>query len=316
MTKTIIAWLAVVVIISSGGVVWAAQTNYDIGKVGASELKLGLGARPVAMGEAYVALADDLNALAWNPAGLAQMQGYQAGFMHNIYLEETSQEYLAYAQNLFAGAGIGANVTYLNYGAIDKTGFDEATGMPVDQGQFTPYVMTASAGYGQWLLENLAVGGAVKVFTQNIDTETYSAVAVDVGGLLKPGIDGLQIGLAVQNLGTKVADAYLPMNAKAGAAYVLPALVSSRDIWNVALDVNLPFGDVNYTSVNVGTEYWYDQLVAGRVGYKIKDTGEMGGIAGLTAGIGFKLDIFNVDYALGSYGDLGLIHQVAVAVRF
>ncbi len=316
MGKSLQTLVWTVIIISSGGVVWAAQTNYDIGRVGAPELKLGLGARPVAMGEAFVGLADDLHALAWNPAGLAQSTGHQAGFMHNIFLEGISQEYLAYAQNLFAGAGFGANVTYLNYGALEKTTLDTISGLPVENGSFTPFVFTVSAGYGQWLLDSVAVGGAVKYFSQQIDTETYSAVAVDVGGLVKPGVEGLQLGLAIQNLGTRVADSNLPMNAKVGAAYLIPLQISPQDQWHALLDVNLPFGDTKYTSVHLGTEYWYTDLAAVRLGYKIKDSGDLGGIQGLTAGLGLRYSLLNLDYALVSYGDLGLTHQIALTVSF
>jgi hypothetical protein len=305
--------LAIIMILPHG-VVWAEQTNYDIGKVGGSELKLGLGPRPVAMGEAFVAKADDVNGVAWNPAGLSQAKGSQIGFMHNLYVQETSLEYLAYTQSLFEGAGVGANVTYLNYGKFDK--YNEVNGLPEAAGSFTPTLFTATLGYGQWLMPNLGVGASVKMISQSIDTETYSAVAADFGGLFKTGLDGLQLGLAVQNLGTKLADADLPLNAKVGAAYVLPVKFSANDIWNTVLDISVPFGDTKYTSVNIGTEYWYNQMVAARVGYKIKDTGDLGGITGFTAGAGVKLSMFTVDYALVSYGDLGLTHQIALGVGF
>jgi hypothetical protein len=68
--------------------------------------------------------------------------------------------------------------------------------------------------------------------------------------------------------------------------------------------------------VNLGTEYWYNQVVAGRVGYQIKNTGDLGGVTGLTAGAGVKVSMFSVDYALVSYGDLGLTHQLAISVSF
>ena len=35
---------------------------------------LGVGARPLGMGGAYVAAADDVNAILWNAAGLAQLK--------------------------------------------------------------------------------------------------------------------------------------------------------------------------------------------------------------------------------------------------
>ncbi|MEW6516802.1 MAG: PorV/PorQ family protein [candidate division FCPU426 bacterium] len=295
----------------------AAQTNFDIGKVGGSELKIGLGPRPVAMGEAFVAKADDLNAPSWNAAGLAQINGIQAGFMHNIYLEETSLEYLAFATQLMPGAGLGVNLMMLNFGKMDKV--NEVNGLPEVVGEFTPLVYTATVGYGQWLLPSLAVGGAVKFISQNIDTETYSAFALDVGGLFKldaMGAPGFSAGLTVQNLGTTLGDASLPMNAKAGLAYLVPLSISTGDVWNVLVDVNLPFGDVNYTSANVGTEYWFNNVAAVRAGYKIKDTGELGGITGLTAGVGAKVPLgtteLSLDYAMVSFGDLGLTHQIAI----
>lgn len=297
-----------------GTVVWAEQTNYDIGKVGAAGLKIPLGPRPAAMGEAFVALADDLNSTAWNPAGLAQMNNYQIGFMHNIYLQDTSQEYLAYAQNLFSNAGFGAYVTYFNYGKIPK--YIEEASQPREAGDFTPADLTVSAGYGQQLLPGASLGVAVKFFSQNIDTENYSAFAVDIGGLVDPGVQGLQFGLAVQNLGTQIAEANLPMNAKVGAAYLLPLQVGPKDAWRLLADVNLPFGDTKYTSVNVGTEYAYNQLLALRLGYKIKDTGDLGGVIGLTAGVGAKFSILSLDYALLPFGDLGLTHQIMIAANF
>ena len=48
-----------------------ASTAGGVGTTGAQFLKIGTGARPVAMGYAFSAVADDLNALYWNPAGLA-----------------------------------------------------------------------------------------------------------------------------------------------------------------------------------------------------------------------------------------------------
>jgi hypothetical protein len=294
----------------------ADQTNYNIGKVGASELKIGLGARPVAMGEAFVAQADDLNTTAWNPAGLSQVQGLQAGFMHDIYLQNTALEYLAYAQNVFTNAGIGVNVMLLNFGQMDK--IDENANAV---GTFTPTVFSAAVGYGQWLAPWFAAGGAVKFYNENIDSNQSSAVAVDLGALIKTGLDGLQFGLAIQNLGSKVKDADLPMNAKVGLAYNLPIKLASSDQWTILADVNVPFGDTAYTSGNIGTEYWFSQVLAARVGYQIKNTGDLEGLNGLTAGLGVRLPVseafnMNVDYALATFGDLGLSHQIMLSVSF
>jgi len=287
------------------------QTNYAIGSSAGPELRLSLGARPTAMGEAFTALADDANATAWNPAGLSQVLGSQVAFMHNLYIQETSQEYLAFGHQLFNGAGVGANITYFNYGKIEKyTETAEAAG------DFTPTVLTAALGYGQWLLPELAAGLAVKFFNQNIDTERYSAVAADLGVLVKPGLEGLQLGAAAQNLGGKLADSDLPALAKAGAAYALPFTLGADARWTLALEVQVPFADSAYTSVNIGTEYAYAKAVALRAGYKVKNTGELSGVSGLTAGVGVKYSFFALDYALATFGDLGVSNQVALSVAF
>ncbi|MCD4812426.1 PorV/PorQ family protein [bacterium] len=302
--------------ILTNGSVMADQTNYAIGEEAASELKIPLGAGPVGMGEAFVGKADDVNATAWNPAGLAQITNHQAGFMHNIYLQETSLEYVAYAQQLFEGAGAGVNVMYLNYGTMEKVDIT-SSGLPEIVGEFTPWLAAVTLGYGQTVMTDLSVGGSVKIVAQNIDEESYSAFAVDLAALYKvAAVEGLQTGLVIQNLGSQMGDASLPMNIKAGAAYLLPIKANEGDALTAVLDINLPINDLNYFSANVGAEYIYNNLAAVRVGYKIKDAGELDGLVGLTAGAGIKLQMFNLDYALVSYGDLGMTHQIMASVGF
>ncbi len=61
---------------------------------------IGYGARPAAMGGAYVALADDVNSIAWNPAGLINLQSKQATFMYANQMSLVSHYFAAYGQKL------------------------------------------------------------------------------------------------------------------------------------------------------------------------------------------------------------------------
>ncbi|MCK4591038.1 MAG: PorV/PorQ family protein, partial [Candidatus Latescibacteria bacterium] len=63
---------------------------------------IGYGARPVAMGGAYVALADDANSIAWNSAGLINLQSKQATFMYANQMSLVPYYFAAYGQK-FAG---------------------------------------------------------------------------------------------------------------------------------------------------------------------------------------------------------------------
>ena len=52
-----------------------------------------VGPRAMGMGGAGVAVTTDSLATYWNPAGLAQLQVQEAGFMQNEYLEGISEQY-------------------------------------------------------------------------------------------------------------------------------------------------------------------------------------------------------------------------------
>ena len=50
-----------------------------VGSAGAQFLKIGVGARYQALGEASVAMANDAYSMYWNPAGLAEIGGRGKG---------------------------------------------------------------------------------------------------------------------------------------------------------------------------------------------------------------------------------------------
>lgn len=75
--KRILASLVAFVTLSAG----AARAGFN---------DIITGARPAGMGNAFVALADDVNALYWNPAGLTLQKHMELGFMHARELEPTS----------------------------------------------------------------------------------------------------------------------------------------------------------------------------------------------------------------------------------
>uniref|UniRef100_A0A7V3RH41 PorV/PorQ family protein n=1 Tax=candidate division WOR-3 bacterium TaxID=2052148 RepID=A0A7V3RH41_UNCW3 len=65
-----------------------------------SFLDIGAGARPRALGNAFVAIADDANAVFWNPAGISSLKGVQITGMHSSLFFGTKYDYLAVAAPL------------------------------------------------------------------------------------------------------------------------------------------------------------------------------------------------------------------------
>ena len=72
-----------------------------------SAFKSGLGARALAMGGAFVAVADDATAVKWNPAGLAQLDDTRiSGMSTDLFGEGITHQFVGAITNL-AGFGIG-----------------------------------------------------------------------------------------------------------------------------------------------------------------------------------------------------------------
>jgi len=65
------------------GLLLAQFGSHEPGSTVLPLLKCGQGVRAAALGEAFVALADDASALYWNPAGLGQLPDYHLSFTHH-----------------------------------------------------------------------------------------------------------------------------------------------------------------------------------------------------------------------------------------
>ncbi len=88
------------------------------GTTTASFLKIGIGARAAAMGEAFTAVASDGTSLYWNPAGLTQLKTKQVSAAYNSWFEEIKQGCLSLTFPISRGTmGFGAN--YVDMGKLE-----------------------------------------------------------------------------------------------------------------------------------------------------------------------------------------------------
>jgi len=65
----------------------------NVGTNAAAFLEIGVGARAMAMGGSYVAVANDPTALYYNPAGIVWIENIQIELMHNKWLVDTNYEF-------------------------------------------------------------------------------------------------------------------------------------------------------------------------------------------------------------------------------
>lgn len=288
----------------------AGQENFNAGSQAAPWLKLSNNARSTAMGEAGVALADDVNASDVNPAGLAQLQSQEVAFMHHAYVLDSAVEHVAYGLKPMENLGASISLDYLNFGKVDKYRVDTATNQLVSDGSFNPSGMHLDLGAG-YSFGSVSAGLNAKWVSQSFDGSGSSTVGADLGVLWRQGETGLSLGLAEQNLGGQLDGANLPMSTRAGAAY--RQAVGAKDMATLAADANIPSAQASATSFGAGLEYAGHDLYAVRAGYKLVGNG---GASGFTVGGGVKVSIVNLDYAFNAVGDLGNTHQVSALLKF
>lgn len=270
-------------------------------------LSLDSDARAVAMGGAYTALANDANALRYNPGGLAFIPRNEAVFMHNQYFQGVSQEYAAVALR----RGLGAQITYLSFGDIPKTTITNKTGAGL--GSYGISDMALSGGWGRQVLrEGLGAGFALKYIRETIETVSADGLAFD-GGLLydAPEVPGLRLAAVLRNFGPPIRyqreAQNLPLELRTGAAYTFYPRGQETTL---ALDLAKPRG--NEPEVAVGLESVLLGRLPLRLGYDMRNDAGLG----LTAGFGWKARDFRVDYAFVSFGELGSAHRISAAWRW
>ena len=176
----------------------------------ASMFDLGMGARPLAMGEAFTGLADDGNALFYNPAGLAWMKGLSLLSSYELRLGTASYGHLSAAFSHF-----GFGIHYFDFGEVPET---DEFGNVLGSFSYRNYAFIAAVGTRAADLpflsripfaENVAFGLKAKVLKiSTLEPGSGTGFAVDVSFLFRsdspslrvPFIAGYGLGLVVENL--------------------------------------------------------------------------------------------------------------------
>jgi len=284
------------------------------GTTGANFLKIGIGPRAAGMGEAQVAVCNDVASVFWNPAGLVRIGSQEASFMYNLWFEGIRSQYFGYT---YPHPTIGTFAGSINYLSMDKIQGYTANG--VKTGEVTAYDLLGVLSYARELPYYGIYGGInLKLIQQKLEKESSFACGFDIGAMgglgrwLKvKGLEDLTVGLNLQNLGTGVIFeeevGNLPLNLKFGVGITKEVL---GDPLTIAIDGNLPNDNDFYGSF--GIEYWVRDLIALRLGYKSgEDLGK-----GISFGGGIKVNIFQLDYALVHFGELGYTHRIGIVTRF
>ncbi len=247
-------------------------------EAGAASLLIAPGARADGMGRAYVAVANDANAIWWNPGALAFTNGHDVSSMYTKLVPDLAPDvffsYTAYAQHVEGWGGIGASIGYLSYG---KSEARDGDGNFIRE--FSSYELAPAVAYGTEVMKDMGFGVSLKLVrvdlapadaTQDLKKGAGTTFAADIGALYKVPQLKSSVGLTVQNLGPNIsyidADQSDPLGRNVKLGVAVTPFESELHRVLIAGDTNrslLPHG----TWVqNFGAEYEFNHLFALRFG--------------------------------------------------
>lgn len=319
-----------------------SQSTTKSGTTAAQFLKIGVGPRAVGMGSAFTATSDDITAVYWNPAGLANINSNEAFFNHTTWIADVGFDYASIATHLPGIGTIGAFVVVLN--AIDGM-LIRTVENPLGTGErFDAGSMAIGLSFARNLTDNFSIGFNAKYIREYIWNESAAGFALDAGAMYKiPILNEFRLAASISNFGTKMKmhgrdileikqvgtngtgnlinsfieleEWELPLMFRVGVAADLIKDESSR--LTTAIDAVHPNDHTEY--VNTGFEYAWNEMIFLRGGYTSlfeKDTEK-----GLTVGVGLNYRLIEsvrvlFDYAYQDFGRLENVHYFSVGVKF
>lgn len=321
-----------------------SQTVSNTGTKPAQFLKIGPGARPVGMGEAFVSVATGALATYWNPAGLAQTKGYSYFFTNSKWLAGIQYNYLAFAVPIPRRGVIGGALSYIGTDNMEVT----TETNPEGTGEYFKYTGIAIIlSYGKMFTDKFSFGFNTKYIYEKLKLMSASTAAVDIGLKYQTEFHKFTIGMNFQNFGGKMrlvgedtrfiyypdpnrdpnsqpnviadlrTESYdLPMRFLVGVS--MYPIETDRLKLLVAIDAVHPNDNTEY--INAGAELSFNDMAYLRIGKEHTFMRDAEG--GFTVGGGVRYRrpgspiSFAVDFAMSDYGRLENVKFVSVGLSF
>ncbi len=284
-------------------------------------LKIGVGGRSSALGEAFVAISNDVSALYWNPAGLVQFNDNQVMFSHNKWVVDINHDFLGAVYHLDGENAVGLAVTSLSMNDMPVT----TEYQPFGTGEYFGYRDVAIAlTYSRKMTEQFSFGGTIRYIDETLDKVKMRGVMIDLGTYYWTGLGTSRFAVSVSNFGNQLAaDGKVLLIGKRSnsewQSFSPPTVFRigfafepyKTDLNMLTASIQLNHPNDNSENVSTGLEYTYDNMLFLRGGYKF-NVEEQNYSFG--AGVNVPLGFANVtcDYAYQNFDRLGTAHRFSI----
>lgn len=316
-------------------------------KVGASVgqfLKIGVGGRATGMGTAYAGVSGDLSTLHYNVAGINTLEGIVAEFGYTSWFGGFNHNFLALSVPVGEDYRAAFDIVSFSSGQINVRTLmnPEGTGAVYSLSD-----IAIGVSFGGNVTDNFSFGGKFKYIDQGFSSLSASGIAFDFGTIYKTGINGIDLGFSIANMGSElsyegqdlvvalepeegleaddtdaqlVSNAFaLPLSFRAGLTVDLLNMDKANDLASTTYEHQLNLAaDFIYLSDSpeqaaFGVEYSWNEIISLRGGYMLgHDQMDVSGGAGINYDGGSFAG--TIDYSVTNTVDLGLIHRFSVGL--
>lgn len=311
----------------------SAQNAFNkSGRTALQFLKIGIGARPAALGEACIANVQDANAVFWNPAAIAGVEKAEASFTYTKWFADLNIMAGAVAWRAGSLGVFALNYVSLDYGEIQEALVTSPTGgVDTRTGQtFSGNDLAIGLAFSRSYTDKLSLGVNVKYIRERLFTYTNSQWAFDVGSYYDTGWRGIRLAMSAQNFSSQAR--WLKTREEEQQNHELPLLF--RIGWSIdllggeklflggdpmqqrfTLNMDAIHSNDYAERLHIGGEYVLHNLIALRGGYRFNyEEGNLSYGAGFqynTGGVGLK-----IDYGYVTYDFLDNPHRFTLSATF
>ncbi|MFQ5599770.1 MAG: PorV/PorQ family protein [Candidatus Krumholzibacteriia bacterium] len=295
-------------------------------------LKIGVGARAVAMGGAFTPVADDATALHWNPAGLALLEERHLHVSHTEWPADIDYESVFLTLPVASlGGGLGFMVSSLRT-ELDFTTEEE----PLPHGRTFGFSdLLIGAGYARQFTDRFSFGFNVKYVREDLGSEVGGSVlsswAADVGTMFQLPYRGFRMSMAWTNMGPdfQPPGGFLSAPTGSDAREVRYQSFSPASIFSFGASLE-PVRQPHFRMVTSlqfdhpadteellkgGVELWIDEIIALRTGWNPRsDEMQFSAGFGLRGRLGGRS--LSIDYAYTDGNALGRIDRLSLEMEF
>ncbi|MBA4311696.1 MAG: hypothetical protein C0417_03600 [Chlorobiaceae bacterium] len=298
-------------------------------------LKIGVGARAVGVGESFIAMANDVSALYWNPAGLTQFPEDQITFSHTEYLVDLKHEFFGGVYHLTSSDAIGVSLTSLYTDPMEIT----TETLPKGTGRYFKFGdLAIGLSYARRMTDQFSFGITIKYIEETLDILKMRGTMVDLGTYYWTGLGSSRFAIVIINFGADVTPSGTattfdggkvssfqsfspPTQFKIGFA-MEPYETETHKI-TTSIELNHP--NDNAENVHLGAEYKWEDWLFVRAGFK-RTIGETllgrdnAASNDISFGVGVLVPVLTskvgFDYSFSNYNLLGTVHRISVNLAY